>query len=149
MDGGRQRRARRARRAREGDPAQQQRGPDPGRHGGCAGGGGRWRSERAAAVIARLTLLAVNHRRAVLFGTLLAGLLALIPALDLPLDALPDLTNNQVLVLAAAPGFSPEEMELTVTRPLEVALAGLPGLEEQRSTSRYGIASVTAVFEDG
>lgn len=99
-------------------------------------------------MIARLTLFAVRQRLAVLLTTLALASLALFPALRLPLDALPDLTNNQVVVLTTAPGFSPEEVELTVTRPLEVAISGVPGLVEQRSVSRYGISSITVVFED-
>jgi len=99
-------------------------------------------------MIARVSLFAVEHRRAVLLSTLALALLALWPALRLPLDALPDLTNNQVMVLTTASGLSPEEVEQTVTRPLEVALSGLPGLHEQRSISRYGISSITAVFDD-
>ena len=66
----------------------------------------------------------------------------------LKFDALPDTTNNQVLVLTRAPGLTPEEVERLVTRPIEVGMGGLPGLIEQRSLSRYGISSVTAVFED-
>jgi cobalt-zinc-cadmium resistance protein CzcA len=99
-------------------------------------------------VIARLATFSVDHRLGIVIVTLLAAVLALFPALGLPLDALPDLTNNQVLVLTRAPGFSPEEVELTVSRPIEVALSGLPGLVEQRSLSRYGISAVTAVFDD-
>ena len=67
----------------------------------------------------------------------------------LTFDALPDITNNQVLVLTAAPGLIPEEVERLVTRPVEMALGGAPGLLTQRSLSRYGISSVTAVFADG
>ena len=66
----------------------------------------------------------------------------------LQLDALPDITTNQVLVLTGAAGLTPEEVERQVTRPIELALGGLPGLVEHRSISRYGISSVTAVFED-
>ncbi|MDB4972128.1 MAG: heavy metal efflux pump, CzcA family [Myxococcaceae bacterium] len=99
-------------------------------------------------MIERLALFAVERRWAVVSITLVLAALALWPALQLPLDALPDLTNNQVIVLTLAPGLSPEEVELTVTRPLEVALSGSADLREQRSISRYGISSVTAVFED-
>lgn len=67
---------------------------------------------------------------------------------QLKLDALPDITTNQVLVLTRAPGLTPEEVERRVTRPIETALGGMPGVHEQRSLSRYGISSVTAVFED-
>ena len=66
----------------------------------------------------------------------------------LELDALPDVTGNLVVVLTPAPGFSPEEVERLVTRPVEAVLGGVPGIEEQRSLSRYGISSVTCVFDD-
>ncbi|MGE0046506.1 MAG: efflux RND transporter permease subunit, partial [Hyphomonadaceae bacterium] len=67
----------------------------------------------------------------------------------LPIDAVPDITNVQVQVNAEAPGFSPLEAEQRIAFPIETALAGLPGLESTRSLSRYGLAQVTAVFEDG
>lgn len=91
----------------------------------------------------------VAHRRGTLVATGVALLAAGLVARKLTFDALPDLTNNQVLVLTAAPGFTPEEVERLVTRPVETALGGAPGLIEQRSLSRYGISSVTAVFDDG
>lgn len=66
----------------------------------------------------------------------------------LQFDALPDVTSNQVVVLTRAPGLTPEEVERLVTRHVELALGGLPEVEEQRSISRYGISSVTAIFDD-
>lgn len=91
---------------------------------------------------------AVRKRNLVLFLTLLLVLASSVMALRLKLDALPDITNNQVLVLTRAPGFSPEEVERLVTRPLEAALGGMQQLHELRSISRYGISAVTAVFDD-
>ncbi|CEJ48671.1 efflux RND transporter permease subunit [Xanthomonas citri pv. bilvae] len=67
----------------------------------------------------------------------------------LPIDATPDITNVQVQVNTAAPGYSPLESEQRITFPLETVLAGLPGLESTRSLSRYGLSQVTAVFADG
>jgi heavy metal efflux system protein len=67
----------------------------------------------------------------------------------LRVDAFPDLTNVQVTLLAEAPGLSPVEVERLVAFPLEVAVNGLPGVEEVRSVSKYGFAQVTVVFEDG
>ncbi|AZR28630.1 CusA/CzcA family heavy metal efflux RND transporter [Xanthomonas vasicola pv. arecae] len=67
----------------------------------------------------------------------------------LPIDATPDITNVQVQVNTAAPGYSPLESEQRVTFPLETVLAGLPGLESTRSLSRYGLSQVIAVFADG
>ncbi|MCA9545607.1 MAG: CusA/CzcA family heavy metal efflux RND transporter, partial [Myxococcales bacterium] len=77
----------------------------------------------------------------------LAALAAVVGS-RLRLDALPDITSNQVVVLTGAPGLTPEEVERRVTRPVEVALGGLPGVETSRSISRYGISSVTVVFGD-
>lgn len=70
-------------------------------------------------------------------------------ASNLKLDALPDVTGNQVIVLTRAPGLSPVEVEQQVTRVIELATGSVPGLEEQRSVSRYGISSVTLLFEEG
>ena len=68
---------------------------------------------------------------------------------SLRVDAFPDLTNVQVSVLAEAPGLSPVEVERLVAFPIEVAVNGVPHVEEVRSLSKYGFAQVTVVFEDG
>lgn len=98
--------------------------------------------------IARLVRGSVTHRVMVLVVSLLLVVGSSLMAMRLKLDALPDVTNNQVLVLTGAPGLSPEEVERLVTRPIETALGGMPRLVELRSISRYGISAVTAVFED-
>jgi len=67
----------------------------------------------------------------------------------LPIDAVPDITNVQVQVNTAAPGYAPLEVEQRITFPIENVLAGLPGLEQTRSLSRYGLSQVTVVFRDG
>ncbi|MFO0831452.1 MAG: CusA/CzcA family heavy metal efflux RND transporter [Phycisphaerales bacterium] len=67
----------------------------------------------------------------------------------LPIDAVPDITNNQVQINASAPSLSPTEVEKQVTFTIENALAGIPGLQSTRSLSRNGFAQVTAVFDDG
>lgn len=99
-------------------------------------------------LVARLSGGAVQSRWAVLVITTLLVLLGGYVSSQLTFDALPDITNNQVLVLTRAPGLSPEEVERLVTRPIEVSLGGSPGLIEQRSLSRFGISAVTAVFAD-
>jgi len=68
---------------------------------------------------------------------------------DLPIDAVPDITNVQVQINTEAPGYSPLESEQRITYPVETALAGLPKLAYTRSLSRYGLSQVTVVFEDG
>ena len=67
----------------------------------------------------------------------------------LPIDAVPDITNVQVQINTAAPGYSPLESEQRITYPVETALAGLPKLSYTRSLSRYGLSQVTVVFDEG
>lgn len=67
----------------------------------------------------------------------------------LPIDAVPDITNVQVQINAAAPGYSPLEAEQRITFPIETAMGGLPNLQYTRSLSRYGLSQVTVVFNDG
>lgn len=68
---------------------------------------------------------------------------------QLRLDALPDITGNQVVVLTRAPGLGPLEVEQQITRVVELATGSVPGLKRQRSLSRYGISAVTLIFEEG
>lgn len=70
-------------------------------------------------------------------------------AARLPIDAVPDITNNQVQVITPSPSLAAPEMERLVTFPIEVGLANIPGLIEIRSFSRFGLSLVTVVFEDG
>ena len=100
-------------------------------------------------MIARLVGWSVDRRALVIAVWLVVAVAAALTARRLQLDALPDLTNNQVQILTRAPGLTPEEIELRVTLPIETALGGLPGLTTHRSSSRYGLSAITAVFEDG
>lgn len=67
----------------------------------------------------------------------------------LPIDAVPDVTNVQVQVLTAAPSLAPLEIERQITFPVEIAMSGLPDIEEIRSVSKFGLSVVTIVFHDG
>lgn len=67
----------------------------------------------------------------------------------LPIDAVPDITNVQVQINSEAHGFAPFEVEQRITFPVETAMAGIPGLEQTRSLSRYGLSQVTVIFKDG
>ena len=69
-------------------------------------------------------------------------------AQQLSVDAFPDVTNVQVQIATEAPGRSPEEVERFATVPLEVAMTGLPGLEEMRSLNKPGLSLITLVFTD-
>jgi heavy metal efflux system protein len=66
----------------------------------------------------------------------------------LPIDAVPDITNVQVQVNTISPALSPLEVEKQITFPVEVAVAGLPRVQEVRSLSKFGLSQVTVVFED-
>src|SRR4051812_23397784 len=93
--------------------------------------------------------LSLNNRFVVL---LLAGLLivlGLVAARRLPLDAFPDTTPVQVQVNTVAAELAPEEVERLITFPVEYALGGLKGLEEDRSVSKFGFSQVVALFADG
>lgn len=66
----------------------------------------------------------------------------------LPIDAVPDITNVQVMINTEAPGYTPLEVEQRVTYAIETAMAGLPELQYTRSVSRYGLSQVTVIFGD-
>lgn len=69
-------------------------------------------------------------------------------ATQLPLDAVPDITNNQVQVITVTPTLASQEVEQFVTYPIEQSLANLPDVEEMRSISRFGLSLVTIIFHD-
>jgi len=68
--------------------------------------------------------------------------------LTLPIDAVPDVTPNQVQILTNSPGLGPVEVERFITFPVETAMSGLPGIEGIRSVSRFGLSAVTVTFEE-
>src|SRR5213596_3877764 len=79
-------------------------------------------------------------------GLLGAGLWA---AFHLPIDAVPDITGVQVQVNTEVPALAAEESEKLVTRPIEIEMAGLPGMEDMRSLTKFGLSQVTLNFRDG
>ncbi|HZL91578.1 MAG TPA: efflux RND transporter permease subunit, partial [Pirellulaceae bacterium] len=79
-------------------------------------------------------------------GAIVAGGIALS---QLDIDAFPDTTPIQVQVNTVAPSLGPEEVERQITIPVEQSLAGLPGLTQMRSISKFGLSQVVLVFEDG
>ena len=67
---------------------------------------------------------------------------------QLPVDAIPDITNNQVQIISLAPSLAVQEVESFITAPIEVAIANIPDITELRSISRLGLSVVTVVFKD-
>ncbi|MEP7006132.1 MAG: CusA/CzcA family heavy metal efflux RND transporter [Sphingomonas bacterium] len=99
-------------------------------------------------MIEHIVTLSVQRRWLVLLLTLFASIIGAFALAKLPIDAVPDITNNQVQVNIRAPGLSPDLAEKQIAFPIETALAGTPGLENTRSLSRNGFVQVTAVFTD-
>ena len=66
----------------------------------------------------------------------------------LPIDAFPDVTNIQVMILAEAPGLAPSEVERLITAPIEIEMGGLPKVKQVRSSSKAGLSQVIIVFDD-
>lgn len=91
----------------------------------------------------------LRNRFLVIMGALLLLGAGVFSALHLPVDAVPDITNTQVQINTAVAGLAPEETEKLVTYPLELALAGIQGVEEFRSLTKSGLSQVTLVFRDG
>jgi cobalt-zinc-cadmium resistance protein CzcA len=96
----------------------------------------------------RILRFSATHPLLILIGVLLLVLAGLDAFRRLPIDAVPDVTNNQVQILTSAPALTPLEIERQVTFPIETALAGLTGVEEIRSLSKFGLSAVTVVFDD-
>lgn len=99
-------------------------------------------------VVERFVALGLRQRLFVLLclaALILTGVLAY---RDLPVEAFPDLTNNQVVVVTEAPGLTSTEVEQRVTYPIETALMGVPGTQEVRSISKFELSMITVVFDD-
>ena len=91
----------------------------------------------------------IAHRGLVAAGTLALAAWGAFNLTRLPIDAVPDITTVQVQINTVVEGLPPLDIERQVTYPIETAMAGLPGLLETRSLSRYGLSQVTIVFRDG
>ncbi|WP_337173354.1 CusA/CzcA family heavy metal efflux RND transporter [Paludisphaera sp.] len=91
----------------------------------------------------------LHNRFFVLVGTALVAGMGVYAAVNLPIDAIPDLTNVQVQVITEAPALSPLEVESLLSFPVESAMSGLPNVEQIRSISKFGISVVTIIFHEG
>jgi cobalt-zinc-cadmium resistance protein CzcA len=100
-------------------------------------------------MIESILRLSIDRRGIMLLLILFISGLGVWSYQQLPIDAVPDITNVQVQINTQAPGYSPLETEQRITFVVETALAGLPELSYTRSLSRYGLSQVTAVFDEG
>src|SRR5689334_10073569 len=99
-------------------------------------------------MINRLIELSLRNRVLVIAAFLLLGGWGYWALLTTPIDAIPDLSDNQVIVFTDWPGRSPQEVEDQVTYPLTVSLQGLPGVRVVRSSSAFGFSMINVIFDD-
>ncbi len=97
----------------------------------------------------RLIRFAIEQRWLVLLAVFGMAAVGVYNYQQLPIDAVPDITNVQVQINTAAPGYSPLETEQRITFPIETVMSGLPNLDQTRSLSRYGLSQITVIFKDG
>ncbi len=100
-------------------------------------------------MLEKVLQFSLRHRWFILMASLAVAALGVYNYQNLPIDAVPDITNVQVQINIEAPGYSPLETEQRITYLVETALGGLPSLDYTRSVSRYGLSQVTVVFKDG
>ena len=100
-------------------------------------------------MIDKLIQFSIARRWLIMFFVLVVSALGVWNYQNLPIDAVPDITNVQVQINTEAPGYSPLEVEQRITYLVELAITGLPYVESTRSLSRYALSQVTVVFEKG
>ncbi len=96
----------------------------------------------------RIIHFSVYHRGLVLLFTALLAGAGMYAFNHLPIDAVPDITNNQVQINTVVEGLAPEEIERTITFPVESSMRGIAGVTQVRSITRFGLSQVTVVFKD-
>lgn len=99
-------------------------------------------------MIEKILGFSIKQRLLIVMMTAIFAAYGMYSLTKLPIDAVPDITNNQVAINVEVPSLSPYEIEKQVTYPIETAMAGIPGLSYTRSISRNGFAQVTVIFED-
>lgn len=95
-----------------------------------------------------IILFSIKNKVIIGIVTLLLIVWGVWSATKLPIDAVPDITNNQVQIITVCPTLAGQEVEQLVTFPIEQSIANIPGLEETRSISRFGLSVITIVFRD-
>ncbi|MBI5639001.1 MAG: efflux RND transporter permease subunit [Nitrospirae bacterium] len=99
-------------------------------------------------MLEKLIEYTLKQKGMVIFLSLLIMTIGFYSYLKLPIDAFPDVTNIQVEVISHADGLSAVEIERNVTYPIEMAMRGLPDIEQMRSVTKFGLSIVTIVFKD-
>jgi heavy metal efflux system protein len=99
-------------------------------------------------MLEKIISLTLKQKGFIIFFSILLVVFGLYSYLTLPIDAFPDVTNNQVEVISHADGLSAIEIERNVTYPIEMAMRGLPDVEQMRSVTKFGLSIVTIIFKD-
>lgn len=99
-------------------------------------------------MIDKLIAFSIKQKIVIGFFTLLLIIFGITSAINLPIDAVPDITNNQVQIITSSPTLSATEIERFITYPIEISLSNTPKIIELRSISKLGVSVVTAVFDD-
>ncbi|MBK9331738.1 MAG: efflux RND transporter permease subunit [Ignavibacteria bacterium] len=99
-------------------------------------------------MINKIIAFSIKQKIVIGFFILILILLGIYSAVKLPIDAVPDITNNQIQIITSSPTLSATEVERFITYPVEIAMKSLPDIIELRSISKFGISVVTVVFED-
>ncbi len=97
----------------------------------------------------KLIDFSLHHRAMVILGVVVLMAIGVFSLANLDIDAFPDTTPVQIQINTVSPSLSPEEVERQITFPVEQAISGLPGLEDLRSISKFGLSQVVVIFEDG
>ena len=99
-------------------------------------------------MIDKIIAFSIKQKLVIGFSVILLILIGIYSAIELPIDALPDITNNQIQVITSSPTLSASEIERFITYPIEISMKSLPYVIELRSISKFGISVVTIVFDD-
>lgn len=99
-------------------------------------------------MFAKIVHFSIRKKLFVVLTTLLLLAGGIYSMLTLPIDAVPDITNNQVQIVTVSPTLAPQEVEQLITFPIEIAMSNVMNVEEIRSVSRFGLSLVTVVFKE-
>ena len=99
-------------------------------------------------MIGKIISFSMRQRVFIILGVIALIIGGITAAIKLPIDAVPDITTNQVQIFTVAPALAPQEIERLISYPIEVAMKNLPDIEEVRSVSKFGLSVVTVIFKD-
>src|SRR5690349_4777147 len=100
-------------------------------------------------MIDRVIAWSIHHRSLAILGGLVLALWGVYAVYHTPMDAIPDLSETQIIVFTDWPGHSPREIEEQITHPLSLSLEGLRGVRVVRASSDFNFSMISVIYEDG